>query len=299
MAKTSYSKPAITYSDQLAKLKRRGLTIDDEAAFLDLLEKKSYYRLSGYWYPLLSDKINHVFKIGANFSSAYNLYKFDRDLRQLVVKELEKIEIAVRAKMIYVLSHEQGPFWYTDPTIFKKSSTHTETLKKITVEYHRSDAQFINAFRKKYNNKLPPSWTAFEVISFGSISKLFGNLNSGKSKREVAGYFGLDDRTFASWLHGLVYVRNVCAHHSRLWNRNLRIQPIVPRRPKNNWLSNTSVANDRTYFVLSMILYLLTSISEKNSVVADFKSLLAKYPNVYPGAMGFPSGWESEPLWQV
>ncbi len=298
MTKIPYSKPAITYSDQLAKLKRRGLTIDDEPAFLELLKKKSYYRLSGYWYPLLDDKANHVFKQGASFNSAYNLYKFDRDLRQLVVMELEKIEIAVRAKMIYILSHQFGPFWYTDNSNFKDVVTHAGTLNKISGEFRRSDAEFIKAFRSKYSNVLPPSWTAFEIISFGSISRLFENLNSGRSKRDVAFYFGLDDKTFGSWLHGLVYVRNVCAHHSRMWNRIMRIQPIIPRRPKHTWLTNTAVANDRAYFVLSMILYLLTSINEKNSVVADFKALLTKYPNVYAGAMGFPTDWETEPLWQ-
>lgn len=299
MTKIPYSKPAINYTDQLAKLKRRGLTIDDEPAFLDMLEKKSYYRLSGYWYPLLDDKTNHVFKQGANFNSAYNLYLFDRDLRQLVVKELEKIEIAVRAKMIYILSHQFGPFWYTDNSYFKDVVAHAGTLNKINGEFRRSDTEFIKSFKSKYSDVLPPSWTAFEIISFGSISRLFENLNSGRSKRDVASYFGLDDKTFASWLHGLVYVRNVCAHHSRLWNRVMRIQPIIPRRPKHTWLTNTAIANDRVYFVLSMILYLLTSINEKNSVVADFKALLAKYPNVYTGAMGFPADWEKEPLWQV
>ena len=91
MSKVPYKKLALSYADQLDRLKQRGLVIRDEAAFLDLLEKKSYFRLSGYWYPLLSDKVNHVFKPGASFKDAYDIYLFDRSLRQLVVKELEKI----------------------------------------------------------------------------------------------------------------------------------------------------------------------------------------------------------------
>lgn len=299
MPKVPYTKPAITYAEQLDKLKRRGLLIDDEPAFLELLEKKSYYRLSGYWYPLLDDKTNHVFKPGANFSAAYNLYKFDRDLRQLVIKELEKIEIAVRAKMIYVLSHQFGPFWFLDNNIFKNAVDLASTIFKINIEFRRSDAEFIKAFKNKYSDVLPPSWTAFEIISFGSISRLYDNLKPGRSKREVADYFGLNEKTFASWLHGLVYIRNVCAHHSRLWNRIMRIQPVIPRHPKNTWLTNKTVTNDKAYFVMSMILYLLSSINERNSVVADFKALLIKYPNVHVGAMGFPGGWETEPLWRA
>jgi len=298
MSKVPYNKPALSYADQLNKLKQRGLTINDEAAFLDLLEKKSYFRLSGYWYPLLSDKINHIFKPGADFDTAYNIYLFDRSLRQLVNKELEKVEIVVRAKMIYVFSHQLGPYWYTNPSNFKNSQAHIDTIYKITKEYNRSDAQFIKSFKKKYANSLPPSWSAFEIISFGSISRLFAGIKSGKSKREVADFFGLDDTTLGSWLHGLVYVRNVCAHHSRLWNRVMRIQPVKPLTPKNNWLVNPHIPNNRTYFVLSMILYLLNSINEANSMVKDFKLLLDNYKNIHPGAMGFPANWEKEIIWQ-
>lgn len=298
MSKVPYIKPALSYADQLEKLKQRGLRINDEATFLEILEKKSYFRLSGYWYPLLSDKTNHLFKPGANFETAYSIYLFDRNLRQLVINELEKIEIAVRAKMIYIFSHQFGPYWYMKSSNFKNGQKHSDTLSKITEEYKRSDAQFINAFKRKYSNSLPPSWSAFEIISFGSISRLFAEVRSGKSKREMSDYFGLDDTTLVSWLHGLVYVRNVCAHHSRLWNRVMRIQPVKPLTPKNQWLLNPNIPNNRTYYVLSMILYLLNSINETNSMIQDFKSLLEKYNNIYPGAMGFPDNWEKETLWR-
>lgn len=299
MAKVPYTKPALTYKAQLSQLKERGLRIDDEGSFLDILEKKSYYRLSGYWYPLLSDKANHIFKKGARFEDAYSMYSFDRDLRQLIIKELEKVEIAVRAKMIYFFSHQFDPFWYTHAYNFKKSNIHFDTLDKIRTEFRRSDAQFIQAFRNKYSNDLPPSWTAFEVISFGAISKLFSNARPGRSKRLIADYFGLDDRTFSSWLHGFVYVRNVCAHHSRLWNRVMRIQPMIPTSPKNQWLNNISIPNDRVYYILSMIIYLLKSINDQNSMIDDFKTLLTSYPNIHVEAMGFPSKWDKEPLWSV
>ena len=298
MSKVPYNKPALSYADQLKKLKQRGLIVNDESTFLNLLEKKSYFRLSGYWYPLLSDKVKHIFKPGADFDTVYSIYLFDRSLRQLVIRELEKIEIAIRAKMIYIFSHQFGPYWYTEPSNFKNTQEHSDTISKITDEYSRSDARFIKAFKRKYSNSLPPSWIAFEIISFGSISRLFAEFKSGKSKREVADYFGLDDTTLASWLHGLVYVRNVCAHHSRLWNRVMRIQPVKPHNPKNQWLSNPSIPNNRTYYVLSMILYLLNSINESNSMILEFKSLLTKHSNIYPRAMGFPVDWEKEILWR-
>ena len=298
MTKVPYIKPALTYAAQLSQLKDRGLIIDDEQLFLEILEKKSYYRLSGYWYPFLADKENHLFKEGSSFKAAYKLYCFDRELRQLVIREIEKIEIAVRAKMIYVFSHNHGPFWYADTGNFSNINSHNDTLNKIFSEYQRSDAQFIKAFRNKYSDKFPPSWTAFEVISFGTISRLYATINPGRSKREVAAYFGLRDKVFESWLHGLVYIRNVCAHHSRLWNRVMRIQPMKPASPQNQWLNNTEVLNNRTYYLLSMIIYLMDSMKESHTIQSEVRALFTKYPQVHSAAMGFPNDWQDEPIWQ-
>ncbi|MBL7969664.1 MAG: Abi family protein [Prolixibacteraceae bacterium] len=297
MTKVPYTKPALSYADQLQQVKSRGLIIPDEKEFLRLLELKSYYRLSGYWYPLLADKQNHIFKPGASFETAWQMYQFDRDLRQLVINEMEKVEIAVRAKMIYILAHSFGAFWHTNPALFSDKALHTKTLYKIDEEFNRSDAQFVRAFKKKYSDPLPPCWTAFEIISFGSLSMLFDNLKPGRSKREVANWFGLDDKTFASWIHSLVYIRNVCAHHSRLWNRELRIQPRYPVTPDKQWLKNQKVDNRKVYYVLSMLLYLLQTLDNGHSLTEDFSLLLQKYPNIDPAAMGFPSSWATEPLW--
>jgi abortive infection bacteriophage resistance protein len=84
MSKVPYTKPALSYADQLQQVKSRGLIITNENEFLRLLELKSYYRLSGYSYLLLADKQNHLFKPDANFETAWQMYQFDRDLRQLL-----------------------------------------------------------------------------------------------------------------------------------------------------------------------------------------------------------------------
>ena len=298
MSKVPYNKPALTLADQLQRLKNRGLSIENDAKTLYLLEAISYYRLSGYWYPLLDDKKNHDFKPGASFETAFNLYKFDRELRLMILRELEKIEVAVRAKMIYVLSHSRGPFWYQDPANFNHLSKHTQSLDKIRAEYLRSDEEFIKAFQNKYSNNLPPSWMMLEITSFGVLSSLYSNFVPGRDKRDIARHFHLKDKTLTSWLHSIVYIRNVCAHHARLWNRVMRIRPIVPRKTNKQWLVNTAISNDRTYFVLSMLIYLMNTINPKHNIPQKIKALLAKYPNVDTRAMGFPVGWEKEPLWK-
>jgi len=150
---------------------------------------------------------------------------------------------------------------------------------------------------KEHLCRLPPSWMMLEITSFGTLSFMFSNLKSGRAKRNIANHFGLYDRIFSSWLHSIVYLRNVCAHHSRLWNRVLRIQPIVPHNTINPWLDNSSVDNDRAYYILSIILYLMQTINPNNTIVSRFKNLLAEYPNIDVAAMGFPNGWEDESLW--
>lgn len=297
MCKVPFAKGALTYQAQLELLKERGLNIEDENKALFLLENVSYYRLSGYWFPLLANKVEHRFKSEASFDTAFKLYCFDKELRKLFLSELEKIEVAIRAKMIYILSHSFGPFWYQNPDLFSNPLTHANSFSKIGEEFNRSDEEFIVAFKTKYNDPLPPSWMILEITSFGTLSMLYKQLKPGRSKREIAHYFGLSDTVFSSWLHSIVYLRNVCAHHTRLWNRVMSITPQFPREPFKPWLTNTGIANNRTYFILSMVKYLLYTVNPRNSFVDKIEDLLLKYPNVDVRAMGFPIDWKSEPLW--
>ena len=149
MKKIPYTKPALSYEAQIDQLKMRGLVIESDSKALHLLENISYYRLSGYWYPMLSiPKSAHLFKTASTFDNVFKLYCFDRELRKLVIGELEKIEIAIRGKMIYNLSHKYGATWYTDVLLFKDANRHGKTLLKIQTEYNRSDEKFLTEFKK-------------------------------------------------------------------------------------------------------------------------------------------------------
>lgn len=298
MSKSEYLKPPLTYKEQIDQLTNRGLVIENEAKAIHLLENISYYRLSGYWFPLLSDKKAHIFKPGSNIQTAFNLYCFDRELRQLVLAEIEKIEVSVRAKISYIMAHKHGPFWFQNQAIFKDPLKHAETLTKINSEFTRSDEEFVQAFKQNYSNSLPPSWMMMEITSFGAMSQLYKNLKPGKEKREIAHFFGLSDSIFVTWLHSIVYLRNVCAHHTRLWNRAMSISPQMPNAPRKTWLQNTQIQNNRTYFILSMVAYLLQSVNPHNRFNLKFKNLLQKYPNVDPTALGFPINWQKELLWK-
>jgi abortive infection bacteriophage resistance protein len=247
----------------------------------------------------LKDKENHIFKEYADFDTAFKIYKFDRDFRNLILRELEKIEIAIRSKMTYNLCHAYSPFWFRDNTIFKSKFDLDKCLESLLYDID-CDEKFLRSFQLKYSNSFPPSWMTLELTTFGTLSTLHMGLKPGLPKREISHYFGLDDKTFSSWLHTFVYLRNVCAHHARLWNREMSITPRLPLTPQRQWLKGiNSSKNDRLYFAISMMLYLLQTIDPENKMIYRFKILLKKYPNIDVAAMGFPSDWETEPLWNA
>jgi abortive infection bacteriophage resistance protein len=299
MTKIVYNKSFLDYPAQIALLKSRGMKFADEHKALHLLKHISYYRFSGYWYPLLADKQNHVFKPNSDFDTAFNLYKFDRELRKLIHSELEKIEVSVRSKMAYVLSMAYNAFWIENTALFANPLLHQSTLNKIKEEFDRSDEEFIVAFKSKYSNNFPPSFILLEIASFGTLSRLYGNLQSGRVKRDIAKAFGLPDKVLESWLHSFVYIRNMCAHHARLWNRQVGIKPLFPRHTHSIWIDTTGVSNRRMYYILSMVIYLLNIVNPNHTFKQKLENLFLKYPNVDRSAMGFPANWQAEPLWQL
>lgn len=308
MSAPLYNQPPLSYKQQLEQLKSRGLIISDEIKALHLLETISYFRLSGYWYPLLAHpKSNKLFKPDVSFDNIFRLYCFDRELRRLVSSELEKIEIAIRAKMIYVLSHSFGPFWFSNKSLFKNNEDLKASLKKLETERDRSDEIYIKTFNLNYSNPLPPSWMMLEISSFGNLSSFYLNLKAGRDKRSIANHFGLDEHVFESWIHCLVYVRNICAHHARLWNRRLSITPKIPLNPDGKWIKITTLPhenkldkpiNSRVFFLLSMIVFLLNTINPSHTFKEKLSSLLEKYPVIDTRAMGFPPNWQTEDLWR-
>lgn len=255
-------------------------------------------------------KENHLFKPNSTFENAFRLYCFDRLFRQLILSELEKIEVAIRAKMIYLLSHSYGPFWFQNPAHFTSSYKHQIALNKLTTETSRSDEVFIKSFKLKYSDPLPPSWMILEISSFGLLSNMYSNLRPGRTKRSVANYFGLDDSTFTSWIHSFSYIRNICAHHARMWNRTFSITPQMPNLPIrpfiiNQYLPNPIAGgspilnNKSSYFLCSMIIYFLNTINPKHRFIEKLENLFRQFPMVDRSAMGFPSNWKAEALWQV
>jgi abortive infection bacteriophage resistance protein len=299
-----FKKNATSISQQIEILKNRGLVINDDSFAEHMLANISYYRLGEYWYVMQDDKENHTFKPNSVFEDVIALYNFDRELRFLLFDVIERIEISLRTKMIYHLSHEVSPWWFQNFDLFDDSKALVKTLSGLEQELERTKEPTITKHKKKHKDdkRFPPAWKSLEQTSFGTLSKLYGNLkNTVKSKDIIAKEFGAVNHTYLpSWLQSITQIRNFCAHHSRLWNKNLPSTLKLLSKPPYKWIVDVPNQNDFQYLYIHLCIlrYMLNIIEPHNQFNLRLKDLFVKYPNVDPNALGMKLNWENEDLWK-
>ena len=298
-----FEKKPLTIEEQIHLLESRGLRFDDKQLAAHYLENISYYRLSAYWYTFLKDpKSNHEFKTGTNFQHAIDTYVFDRKLRLLIFDEIERIEIALRTQIIYHFSHQFGAMWYDDKKLFRKPQYYYKFNKLMIDEMERTSEIFIRHYQNKYTDPPnPPAWMMLELASFGQLSLLYKNLRNADARKKVAEHFKLHENVLVSWLETLSYLRNTCAHHSRLWNRKIPKPPVIPEKPRALWLNELPPLDyhNRMYLALASIGYLLTSFMPSSSFKKRLIKLIDQYPALPLHYMGFPLKWKEDEFWKV
>ncbi|QXP72122.1 Abi family protein [Polaribacter sp. R2A056_3_33] len=325
-----YTKLPLTYQGQVELWKSRGLVIEDEQRAIRYLSNISYYRLSAYALPFQTKK--DFFNADTNFEQVLNLYLFDRELRLLTFNAIERLEVSIRAKMIYELAHKYGSHWQDDARIFKAPhrlknrktgnyftidvfSEVQDMISKTAREKHPET--FIKHYKNNYSKPVnPPSWMCLEVLTLGQLSKLYNGLKENSDKTLIANAFGVHYSVFKSWLHTLTYVRNICGHHGRLWNRDIAIEPQWLLKPRKPWLSNDfEGVTNRTFYVFCVIKYLLKTANPTHNLKKHLQDLMSKYPDTPIEYMGIPSipndtddadntdeaniliDWQNQPLW--
>lgn len=297
-----YSKPPISFQQQVNKLKSRGLQFNSEPNAILHLSNISYYRLRAYTYPFQDNTDpNHPFNVSVTFEQIIELYQFDRKLCQLVFNALEKIEIALRTQIIYQWAMVKGSHWQITPALYRDPLKFANQLSSLQNEIDRSHETFIEHYQNTYTSPSEPaSWMSLEVSSFGLLSQIFYNLRKGKEKIAVTKHFGLNDvAILENWMHCFSNIRNICAHHSRLWNRRFTAHIILPSNPQNLFIQDRSVYPYKLYAAICCIQYMLNSIFPGNSMGADLIELMRNCPFLQEKEMGFPVNWEMEPFWQL
>jgi abortive infection bacteriophage resistance protein len=307
------NKPAYTIADQLQLLKSRGMLFRDEPQAAHILKNISYYRLKGYWWDMQSDYTLHTLTPNTYFEDIVDRYNFDRQLRLILFDAIERIEIALRTKMIYHMSVSYGGLWYLDPALFGNTTItlndgtvktiHQKTVDELKKEVVRSQESFIKDHRFRYPNQDADAWKTLEVASMGTLSKLYKNLKHQlPEKSAIANEMGLNLHSeLSSWLEAIAYIRNIIAHHSRLWSRNMVKKPTEQlNNPMGQWFTSqlTQVQTKKPFLIISSMLYLCNMVAPSHQIRTKILELINSNPQIPVYKLGFLNNWQNEPLWQ-
>lgn len=298
-----YLKKALTYDEQADLLIGRGM-VGCRSDIIEHLSKVSYYRLSGYWHSFLSND-GVTFLPNTTFDSVWRRYTFDRRLRFLVLDAIERIEVFVRSGLANGLScedSERSPFGYIAKRELMSNANAVDYSKLVGKFYKDHIAndrnEFISHFDRVYGDAhgALPIWMAVEVMTFGTVEDLYRAAKS-TVQQSMAKALGVRDVVLMSWLKTLRSVRNLVAHHGRLWNRVIRMKPLIPAKG-DLWRNPVRVGNDRVFCVLCICRFLLRTIAPQSKWQERLEDLFAEYPDIALADLGFPSQWKTSPLWQ-
>jgi len=257
--------------EQVALLRERGLPLagPDEHRATRLLVDHNYYRLSGYWRyfqeaPHLGD---NRFTATAALDEIEAVYEFDAILRSILLEGLAQFEVTFRSRFAYYLAMEQGPCTYELDTTYRsenvsrRDGTNEDLAKAVT----RDIAKDLDRSREDYvkhhrDHALPiPVWVAVEALSFGTVSKMYRLLADDDVRYRVSRTFGLPNPDFLdSTAHSFVVLRNICAHHGRVWNRRPEVPPKVLNPLKTH--GDRSIYHQTPWAWLVMLSHLVDAI---------------------------------------
>lgn len=287
--------------DQILLLQKRNMKFDNITRASHFLRNISYYRLKGYWWEMQDDNINHHFRDDSAFEEVIDLYNFDRHFRLIVFNAIERIEVALRTKLIYHLSLSRGPHWYLNSGLFDNQKEFVSFSSKISLDMNRSSEEFIVKHYQNHPTEHPESWKALEILTLGSLSRLYQNLQHQlPEKNQIAREFGLFNQKYlASWLLTTTVIRNIIAHHGRLWNRVIINKYNWPTSTVKSLLNYTPNNNQRRkiFPILSALIYMNDEVSPGHTLRLELFNLFASFPKAHLFKMGFPEHWQTEPIW--
>jgi len=263
-----YNKPPLTLQEQLNHIKNQyNIDFKDKEKALFYLKHHNYYKLRGYW--LYFEKKG----IKATFEDVINLYNFDSELRLLITKYLQTIELSIKSHFSYILTIKyNNPHIILDESIFKNKTFFKEGIEKLEKSFNDSDELFAIHYRNTYDEPLPPLWVCVEFMTFGELSRWIYNLNDKDTKLIAKEYYIKSASIFKSFLYHLTEIRNKCAHHSRIWNKSFSHKFVIPKEFKEYFDSNTYKLS-HTLLVMKL---LLKPIKQDN-ILKDVLNLANSY----------------------
>ena len=283
-------KPFRSLDKQCDLLVERGLEIEDRVEAAMFIHRTNYYRLSGYLRPfqINPDAGENSFRTGTSLKQVRRIYEFDQHLRLIVGAAVAEFEVEFRAALAYKLAEKLTPTGYTLERHYKRLEVHTECMKRLDEERQRSKEPFMRHHNDKYAAMDVPIWVVVECASFGLLSKMMSNLKEPSYIKQIAGTFGLPQEYFDTAVRHLSYIRNICAHHGRLWNRQIVEKLATLRSPTHDIsIRSRGSENYRIFQTLVLLSYLTRRTSSKSDFEERCLQLLSEHEELL-SHMGFP-----------
>lgn len=292
MAKRKFTKLALPATDLISFMESKGLIVSDHGYAQRWLSYVGYYRLKIYMRPF--ENALKQFDGRTTFEQIIEVYDFDRKLRLLCLDANERIEVALRSQIINVMSFYGGPHFYYQEEFFETKEAVTSIRQLGEKGKHLSITHYKREYYEPY---LPAIWCLTEASTLGQLSKLYADLNV-KYRKEISKNFGFDESICVSWFKTITTLRNICAHHGRLWNAELLVN--APRKAKKYKIDLSD--NKKLYSRLVVLMALLREIdpNKGRGWMHETVKLINNRPSLVDStAMGFPVGWETHPLWSA
>ena len=280
-----YTKDAKSTEKHISLLTERGLIIEDEKLATDKISFIGYYHLSSY-FKSFQNLENNLFNDGTTFEDILDLYVFDRKIKALSFDVIERVELSLKTLISDILSAEYGNDWIENRVLFIDNWDHQGFLNKITkkINYLKQKEGVIKEFYEKYDDSFPPAWILMEGLYFSEAIEVFRKLKRGNAQK-IAKKYGLDEKVLQTWFLLLNDVRNICAHHGRLWNKSLK-KIDIPKNIKN------FPKNGNLFRLFSVFAYFLSILSPRSKIIENFISLVEN-SNIPKDELKFYGDWQN------
>lgn len=286
MAIGPYSKPHATSKNWVSHLRAKGLTIAQPNVAAKKIELIGYERLRIYFTSRRDLTIaGKPFLPGTTYKDILQLYEFDMKLRRLCFDHCGIFEVAFRNSMSEALSSAHGGHAHIKLESYESADARRAALAMLSSVYAKSkDARSIH-YTKQYSAPiLPPIWTLKEFLTFGASIRLYKLLDKS-IKDSIAKDFGLPNHIFMEkWASCLVDLRNICAHHDRLFNRSFQKQP---QHLKSASVPSPATPVKKLKAITQCLDYMLSKRGFSGGLTASISVEISKVTQVNPAEIGF------------
>jgi len=284
MAQVTYTKPHATARERVEHLRAKGLYIPQPNVAAKKIDAIGYERLRIYF--LSRRQVNvpgKPFLPGVTYNHIHRLYQCDSAIRDACFSAVGQFELLLRNSMSEALSSTFGSHPYHEITAFRDARANLSALQTFAKAYDTSKDGRAKHYQTAYSAPiLPPIWTMKEFLTFGTTSRILNELSRALQKN-IAAEFGVGkEQVFTSWVAALVDLRNICAHHDRLFNRSFQKQP-------SKWKSAgvPSAQQKKLKAILECLDYLLDQRGTPMDVTKKVGAIIMKYKEMQPSDAGY------------